>query len=223
MTSDGTLRPLPRGTADAVREPRAVRLLGRLPAARRRPGRPRARPARRSLPVGACPTRSRARTRCSSPTSCRPGSSPCSARRRPRRHRRRGRLRAGRADGDAVRGRRGAARDRRRRRSPRDASSPRSLGAEAVEPADARDVVAAATAGIGADERDRGVGVAGCARRGVAARARAGHVSVVGAHFEPDFPLNNALMFEKEITLRFAIGDPSPTGSGCSRWSPTGR
>ena len=35
-----------------------------------------------------------------------------------------------------------------------------------------------------------------------------GVVSVVGAHFEPDFPLNNALMFEKEITLTFSIGNP---------------
>jgi len=33
-------------------------------------------------------------------------------------------------------------------------------------------------------------------------------VAVVGAHFEPDFPLNNAVMFEKEITLSFAIGNP---------------
>ena len=35
-----------------------------------------------------------------------------------------------------------------------------------------------------------------------------GVISVVGAHFEPDFPLNNALMFEKEITLSFSIGNP---------------
>jgi alcohol dehydrogenase len=32
-------------------------------------------------------------------------------------------------------------------------------------------------------------------------------VSVVGAHFEPDFPLDNHLMFERELTLRFSIGD----------------
>jgi alcohol dehydrogenase len=32
---------------------------------------------------------------------------------------------------------------------------------------------------------------------------------VVGAHFEPDYPLNNGLMFEREITLRFTIGDPA--------------
>ncbi len=35
-----------------------------------------------------------------------------------------------------------------------------------------------------------------------------GVVSVVGAHFEPDFPLNNLLMFEKEISLTFSIGNP---------------
>jgi threonine dehydrogenase-like Zn-dependent dehydrogenase len=43
------------------------------------------------------------------------------------------------------------------------------------------------------------------------ARGR-GTVSVVGAHFEPDFPLDNALMFERELTLRFSIGDPTQDG-----------
>ena len=37
---------------------------------------------------------------------------------------------------------------------------------------------------------------------------------MVGAHFEPDYPLNNALMFEHELTLRFTIGDPSLDGAG---------
>lgn len=32
-------------------------------------------------------------------------------------------------------------------------------------------------------------------------------VSVLGAHFEPDFPLNDALMFERGITLGFVIGN----------------
>ena len=32
-------------------------------------------------------------------------------------------------------------------------------------------------------------------------------VSVVGAHFEPDFPLDNGLMFTKELTMRWSIGD----------------
>ena len=39
------------------------------------------------------------------------------------------------------------------------------------------------------------------------ARGR-GTVSVVGAHFEPDYKLNAGLMFERELTLRFSIGDP---------------
>jgi 2-desacetyl-2-hydroxyethyl bacteriochlorophyllide A dehydrogenase len=43
------------------------------------------------------------------------------------------------------------------------------------------------------------------------ARGR-GIVSVVGAHFEPDYPLDNALMFERELTLRFTIGDPTNDG-----------
>jgi alcohol dehydrogenase len=38
-------------------------------------------------------------------------------------------------------------------------------------------------------------------------------VSVVGAHFEPDFPLDNGLMFERELTLRFSIGDPTLHGA----------
>ena len=33
-------------------------------------------------------------------------------------------------------------------------------------------------------------------------------ISVVGAHFEPDFPLNNGLMLEKELTLRVSWGHP---------------
>jgi alcohol dehydrogenase len=32
-------------------------------------------------------------------------------------------------------------------------------------------------------------------------------VSVLGAHFEPDFPLNDARMFEREITLSIVIGN----------------
>ena len=44
------------------------------------------------------------------------------------------------------------------------------------------------------------------------ARGR-GVVSVVGAHFEPDYPLDNALMFERELTLRFSIGDPTADGA----------
>ena len=65
-----------------------------------------------------------------------------------------------------------------------------------------------ATDGLGGRRRRRG----GRDRRAALdaalrlARGR-GVVSVVGAHFEPDFPLDNALMFERELTLRFSIGD----------------
>lgn len=51
---------------------------------------------------------------------------------------------------------------------------------------------------------------------GVAALASAmqmtrvrGTVSVIGAHFEPDFPLDAGDMFAKETTLRFSIGAPT--------------
>ena len=66
--------------------------------------------------------------------------------------------------------------------------------------------------------RPRGIGADGVIEASGLARRRSpprfglvrpqGVVSVVGAHFEPDFPLNNAVMFEKEITLSFAIGNP---------------
>ena len=36
-----------------------------------------------------------------------------------------------------------------------------------------------------------------------------GTVSVIGAHFEPDFPLDAGLMFANEITLRVSIGSPT--------------
>ncbi len=39
-------------------------------------------------------------------------------------------------------------------------------------------------------------------------------VSVLGAHFELDFPLNKALMFEREMTLSVVIGN---FGRDCHR------
>jgi 2-desacetyl-2-hydroxyethyl bacteriochlorophyllide A dehydrogenase len=81
------------------------------------------------------------------------------------------------------------------------------LGAEAVEPDDALEalpdgadvVIEAAGSPAGLDAALR------------LARGR-GTISVVGAHFEPDFPLDNSLMFERELTLRFTIGDPTNDG-----------
>jgi alcohol dehydrogenase len=86
------------------------------------------------------------------------------------------------------------------------------LGAETVAPDDAADLVADATGGLGADVVVEAAGSpAGLDAALRLARGR-GIVSVVGAHFEPDFPLDNALMFERELTLRFSIGDPTQDG-----------
>jgi len=82
------------------------------------------------------------------------------------------------------------------------------LGAAAVTPAEAPEAVAAATGGIGADGVIEASGSPAALGAALGLVRPQGVVSVVGAHFEPDFPLNNALMFEKEITLAFAIGNP---------------
>ena len=83
------------------------------------------------------------------------------------------------------------------------------LGAEAVEPEQAADVVAAATDGLGADVVIEAAGSPGGLDASLRLARGRGVVSVVGAHFEPDYPLDNALMFERELTLRFSIGDPT--------------
>ena len=86
------------------------------------------------------------------------------------------------------------------------------LGAEAVAPEEAADVVAAATNGLGADVVIEAAGSPGAIDASLRLARGRGVVSVVGAHFEPDYPLNNALMFERELTLRFSIGDPTADG-----------
>ena len=88
------------------------------------------------------------------------------------------------------------------------------LGAEAVDPADAQHVVAEATEGLGADVVIEAAGSPGALDLSLTLCRGRGTISVVGAHFEPDYPLNNALMFEHELTLRFTIGDPSNDGTG---------
>ena len=70
MISDGTCPACRAGRVTQCDGPLAVRLLGRLPAARRRPGRARARAARRPRAARRCRTRSRTRRPSSSPTSC---------------------------------------------------------------------------------------------------------------------------------------------------------
>jgi len=82
------------------------------------------------------------------------------------------------------------------------------LGATAVAPQDSVALVEEATKGLGADVVVEAAGsVAGLTQALRLVRGR-GVVSVVGAHFEPDYPLDNALMFEREISLIFTIGDP---------------
>jgi threonine dehydrogenase-like Zn-dependent dehydrogenase len=81
------------------------------------------------------------------------------------------------------------------------------IGARAVEPAEAQDAVAAITDGLGADVVVEAGGTPGALDAALHLARGRGVVSVVGAHFEPDYPLDNGLMFEKELTLRFSIGD----------------
>lgn len=83
-----------------------------------------------------------------------------------------------------------------------------SLGAVAVDPDEARDAVMAATDGLGADGVIEASGAPAALRAALELVRAQGTVAVVGAHFEPDFPLDNARMFDKEITLAFAIGNP---------------
>jgi alcohol dehydrogenase len=83
-----------------------------------------------------------------------------------------------------------------------------SLGADVSEPAGAADAVSAATDGLGADVVIEAAGAAAALDASLSLVRGRGTVSVVGAHFEPDYPLNNALMFERAITLRFTVGDP---------------
>jgi 2-desacetyl-2-hydroxyethyl bacteriochlorophyllide A dehydrogenase len=85
----------------------------------------------------------------------------------------------------------------------------RRLGAEAVSPEDAERAVQAASAGLGADLVIEAAGSPRALDLALRLVRGRGTLSVVGAHFEPDYPLNNALMFEREITLRFTIGDPA--------------
>jgi alcohol dehydrogenase len=83
------------------------------------------------------------------------------------------------------------------------------LGAEPVEPGEAQKAVNHASGGLGADLVIEAAGAPGALDLALTLARGRGTVSVVGAHFEPDYPLNNGLMFERELTLRFTIGDPA--------------
>ena len=86
------------------------------------------------------------------------------------------------------------------------------LGGQAVGLEEATAAVAEATDGLGADVVIEAAGSPGALDASLKLARGRGVVSVVGAHFERDYPLNNALMFERELTLRFSIGDPTADG-----------
>jgi alcohol dehydrogenase len=81
------------------------------------------------------------------------------------------------------------------------------LGAEPLSPEEAAVAVADESEGLGADVVVEAAGSPGALDAALRLARGRGTVSVVGAHFEPDFPLDNHLMFERELTLRFSIGD----------------
>lgn len=83
-----------------------------------------------------------------------------------------------------------------------------SLGAEAVAPEAAADAVGTATAGRGADVVIEAAGAKPALDAAFSLVRGRGTICVVGAHFEPDYPLQAGRMFEGELTLRFAMGDP---------------
>src|SRR5207247_8568 len=87
------------------------------------------------------------------------------------------------------------------------------FGAEPIAPDDADAAIGSATDGLGADVVIEAAGSSGGLDAALRLARGRGTVSVVGAHFEPDYPLDNALMFERELTLRFTIGDPTRDGS----------
>ena len=81
-----------------------------------------------------------------------------------------------------------------------------SLGAQAVSPDEAAAAIAEATGGLGADGVIEAAGSPGALQAAIGFARGQGTISVIGAHFEPDFPLNLGLMFEKELSLRVTWG-----------------
>ncbi|HJO80156.1 MAG TPA: alcohol dehydrogenase catalytic domain-containing protein [Acidimicrobiales bacterium] len=82
------------------------------------------------------------------------------------------------------------------------------LGARTASPGDSAALVDELSNGLGADVVIEAAGSPGGLTLALRLVRGRGIVSVVGAHFEPDYPLDNGLMFEREISLVFTIGDP---------------
>ncbi len=86
----------------------------------------------------------------------------------------------------------------------------RVLGAVPVDAAgDALAEVMDLTSGRGADAVIEAAGAVSALTSAVAMVRGRGTVSVIGAHFEPEFPLDMGRMFAKEISLRVSIGSPA--------------
>ena len=104
------------------------------------------------------------------------------------RHRRRRRLRARRPDGRALRASGSPGRVIAVDGIPARRGLAELLGAESVEPEAAADAVADATGGLGADVVIEAAGSPGALDASLELARGRGIVSVVGAHFEPDYP-----------------------------------
>jgi threonine dehydrogenase-like Zn-dependent dehydrogenase len=87
------------------------------------------------------------------------------------------------------------------------------LGAVTAGPDDAREVTFELTGGRGADAVVEAVGTPVALTSALSLVRPRGVVSAVGAHHDPAFPLDTGDAFARELTLRFAVGDPI-------RWSP---
>lgn len=85
------------------------------------------------------------------------------------------------------------------------------LGATSVAPQDAGNLIARLSEGVGADVVVEASGSIPALKEALHLARAQGVISVIGAHFENDFPLDNGTMFEKELTLKFSIGNPFET------------
>ena len=82
------------------------------------------------------------------------------------------------------------------------------FGALPASPEEVGKLVADRTGGLGSDVVIEAAGTPQALDAALRLARGRGTVSVVGAHFEPDYKLDAGLMFERELTLRFSIGDP---------------
>ncbi|MGO1538834.1 MAG: alcohol dehydrogenase catalytic domain-containing protein [Leucobacter sp.] len=85
------------------------------------------------------------------------------------------------------------------------------LGATSVDPQGAAALIADRSDGDGADCVVEASGSIPALKDALHLVRPQGTISVVGAHFENDFPLDNGTMFEKELTIKFSIGNPFET------------